>query len=382
MESKITTHIFALLLCTLLTLTGCAPIAEDSSPQAGSPIGLMTGAAVGLGVTAALNAPPPMVGIAGVAGASLGYYLTTLRFASGAILKLHGKVYTLGDYVIIEIPSDNLFDATTDDFLPGTDPALSGIVAVLNRYSDHNIIISGSTSGFGPPGYDQRLSQARAAKVASYLWMHGITDIKSGQSTDKSNVRRLIYIGYGDHYPIANHLRLRGIRSNSRIQIVAYPCNEVLHWNKKQRKDYKVFNNFAGSEPPAPSPQAQATIQHAEESSIAADYHSTDTEVPESTPYKEEIVAQSVPLTNTGLSESLKKEFADSTPYTPSQAQSEEHAEQVVDAVTAGGTYAYNSNPSSDAQTMVGNSVKKHWGFKGDNELKDETPIAPPTARG
>jgi outer membrane protein OmpA-like peptidoglycan-associated protein len=357
MESKFIVKFFVLLLCAMFVV-GCAPISEDANPRTGSDIAAVAGGAAGAGISAALHAPPAAIVPAGIMGASLGYYLSTLRFAAGGIIKLHGKVYALGDYIIIEIPSDNLFDANTADFLDGTEPALNGLVDVLRRVPHHNIIISGNTSGFGSEKDENRLSQHRAERVASWLWSHGISNISSGST------RRLIYVGYGDNYPIASDLHILSLRANSRIQIIAYPSYEKLHWDKlKKSKNYKVFDNIG-------KPLEQdSTIPGPNENYSNA---FSDDHLPESKAYapstKEEIVAPSVPLENTGLSSNMKNEF-DDAPYVPTRVD-------IQDDSAPDPMETFSNPPATDTNTMVDRSVKKHWGFKGDNELKDETPAA------
>jgi outer membrane protein OmpA-like peptidoglycan-associated protein len=373
----------ATLLCAAFAAAGCAPITEDTNPPPGSPVAMFAGGAAGVGATAVLNAPPPVIATAGVAGATLGYYLSSLRFASGGVIKLGGQVYTIGDYVIIDIPTDNMFDTNTTEFLPGADLALDGVTAVLKRYPHHNIIISGNTSGFGSHAYEKRLSQERAGMVASYLWDHGITDagLKPFENAKNNSARRLIYVGYGNNYPIANDLRLRGIRANSRMQIVAFPSDEELHWDKSRRQHYKLFKNMGCSvadKTPLPPTAPPAPAHPYPDAPIATDRVLTS-------PAQEQVESQPVPPTeNTGLSESLNEEFSDGSSM-PTTSRSIVSSTPTYNNPT-NNTYASNDNDSSSdvnaPQTLLGSSVKKHWGFKGDNELQDETPGNPPVLPG
>jgi hypothetical protein len=59
-------------LCTLLAIAGCAPI-SNTDPPTGSFVGTAIGAGFGAGTAAVLNAPKPVIGVAGVADAGLGY---------------------------------------------------------------------------------------------------------------------------------------------------------------------------------------------------------------------------------------------------------------------------------------------------------------------
>ncbi len=192
---------------------------DASRHAAGAAVG---GAAAGFG-TAALGAPRPLIVGATAGGMALGYYVTTLRFDAGPIYQAGGQVYTQGDYLGINIPAYKLFEANTAEFRADADPILDSAVAVLKRYPNSNILVSGNTSGMGGR-WDQKLSQARARQVAAYLWSQGIGSFKS-QSLQR---RRLSFVGYGDYFPIANSLKVENIQKNSRIQITAYPSKEDL----------------------------------------------------------------------------------------------------------------------------------------------------------
>jgi outer membrane protein OmpA-like peptidoglycan-associated protein len=403
MERNITLKIFILLLCALFTASGCAPIAEgDTIPTKGTLLGAGVGGVGGAGVAAALHGTPAVIGIAGVTGATLGYYLSTQRFAARGIVKARGKVYTMGDYLIIDLPTDNLFDTNTADFYDNTDEELQSVVSILGRLPKHNIIISGNTSGFGSVQFQNNLSQQRASKVASYLWLNGINDV--------SRPRTLIYVGYGNSYPIATDLRLSGLRANSRIQIVAYPCSEVLHWDKIQesRNHFTEFKNIGSvalaPEAPITTMPPQTNETPDQQKSFAQAFSDNSPAPPvskpmQTKPYKEEasVPYQEKQLADAAISPeqtsepyngdvttSIKDEFADND--TPPVGMAMGGSTQVAlndnehnDIDNSGGIY---NNSSNDTQAMIGRSVKKHWGFKGDNELKDETPLAPPTAKG
>jgi outer membrane protein OmpA-like peptidoglycan-associated protein len=221
----------ALLLSIVWVLSSCTynPMMDDNH-LTGHPVGAVMGGAVGAGIAAAFGATKPVMGVAALAGAGLGYYFSTLRSSAAGIIEAHGQVYTLGDYVGIEIPTDYLFDTNTDEFLPNAQPVLSSIVSVLKRYPQNDVLISGNTSGFGLSRQELKLSEARARGVAAYLWMHGI--VGSGKT------RKLIYAGFGDFFPIANNQHFESIRSNSRIQITAFPPDSQLYWHKYEAPIY------------------------------------------------------------------------------------------------------------------------------------------------
>jgi outer membrane protein OmpA-like peptidoglycan-associated protein len=221
------TRTLAILLCSL-TAAGCAynPFLSNNHTT-GSVAGTAVGAGVGAGSIALLGGSKPLMILGGIGGGAIGYYVTSLRYDSSAVLQAEGNVYMLGDYIGIYIPSDHLFEPNTADFLPRAPAILDSAIAVLQRKPNNNIMISGNTSGFDRQGREQALSQKRAKAVAAYMWSSGILQFK-----DRSNdIRQLNYTGYGDYFPIASDHTNNGIRANSRIQITSYPCLADLRNN-------------------------------------------------------------------------------------------------------------------------------------------------------
>lgn len=232
-----------LALLAVFALTSCSfnPFTTDNH-LTGSALPTAIGAGAGVGAAALLGASKPAPLIAGgVVGGAIGYYVSTLRFAAGGVVQSGGQVFTLGEYASIEVPTDKLFESNSADFLDDADPILDSVVAIIKRYPDSNIIVSGNTSGFGVAKYERKLSQDRARQVAAYLWAHGVSEWKY-QSLKR---RHLTYVGYGNYFPIANDVHNNSLRKNSRIQITIYPSADQLKIEKK------AFENMGGlDEPP------------------------------------------------------------------------------------------------------------------------------------
>ncbi len=220
-----------LFILALTLPMGCAynPLAPNNH-LTGSPVNAAIGAGAGAGSVALINGPKPLIPLVGLGGGMLGYYVTTLRYASGGIIRGGGQVYQVGDMIGIVLPSDELFEPNTCEFLPRAYPVLESVVNVLERYPRHNIMISGNTSGFYHARWERQLSESRAKRIAAYLWSSGISDFVEG--TD--DMRKLRYVGYGDYFPIANDITNYGIRANSRMQITAYPAAATIRRNPRQ----------------------------------------------------------------------------------------------------------------------------------------------------
>lgn len=223
------------------SLTACSvnPFYPEGNHFTGNTAGPIIGATAGTATAILLHAPKPLILSAGLLGAGIGYYATTLRFASGGIIQGDGQVYVVGDYVGINLPSDNLFDTNSAELLLEATPILDSVVAVLQRYPDHSIIISGNTSGFYSEHLERKISRARAKCIANYLQEHGIAaslhwkNIGNNHNDSDSERRKLIYVGYGNYFPIANDIRAESLRENSRIQITAYPPKDQALIDKK-----------------------------------------------------------------------------------------------------------------------------------------------------
>lgn len=211
------------LLSIILSSCSFNPFLENNH-LTGDPLWTAIGAGTGGGIMAGLHAPGFVTGLSALGGGAIGYYATTLRFAAGGVIQVGGTVYKVGDFVGIYVPTDKLFDPNSAEFTWRAPAILDSVVAVLCRYPDNHILISGNTNGFASDKYERMLSEQRAKAVASYLWAHGIS-VFMGQSI---HTRKLTYVGYGNYFPIANNITHQGIRANARIQITSYPTNLQL----------------------------------------------------------------------------------------------------------------------------------------------------------
>lgn len=233
----ISTLFLALAACTVNPFSG-------ENHLTGSAGATAAGAGIGAGTAALLGASKSVIALSGLGGAVLGYYLTTVEAAAGGIHYIGGQVFVLGDYATIELPTDHIFEENSADLLPEAGHALASTVQVLQHFPNSNILVSGNMSGFGTARFEHKLSEARAQKVAAYLWMHGVSSFKVIDSTLPT--RKLTYVGYGNYFPIANTIRNASIRQNSRIQITAYPSKNDLDLPKNQ----KFFANIGGLDAP------------------------------------------------------------------------------------------------------------------------------------
>src|SRR5690349_290381 len=96
-----------LLTLTLPWLAGCTynPFTLNNHTT-GDPFATGIGAGIGAGTIALLGGSKAGIVAGGIAGGAIGYYITTLRYASGGVIQGGGKVYKIGDYLGIYIPTD------------------------------------------------------------------------------------------------------------------------------------------------------------------------------------------------------------------------------------------------------------------------------------
>ena len=221
----------ATLFAAVFLLNGC-----NTNHPTGSPLATLLGVGVGAGSMAAIGGSKPLIAFGGLGGGAIGYYLSTLRYDSGGVIQSGGQVYTIGQRVGIYIPSDQLFEPNSAEFTPQAPAILDSAAAVLQRYPDNNILISGNTSGFGRPGWEKQLSLQRSQKVSAYLWNVGINNFKE----PGNDMRKLNYVGYGDYFPISSDLTNERIRQNSRIQISSYPDSCDLQLNKQEQVMHNI----------------------------------------------------------------------------------------------------------------------------------------------
>jgi OmpA-OmpF porin, OOP family len=103
-----------------------------------------------------------------------------------------------------------LFDHDSDKLLPGSYNELNEIIAILKKYPDWKIKISGHTDNIGSVGYNQALSERRTQSVKNYLVSYGIPE------------ERIQTKGYGKSKPIAAGSDDKSQKINRRVEVQFY----------------------------------------------------------------------------------------------------------------------------------------------------------------
>jgi outer membrane protein OmpA-like peptidoglycan-associated protein len=109
----------------------------------------------------------------------------------------------------ISLSLDNIqFYADSNKMLPGEQEKLERIAAILKRYPDRDIVISGHAALAGTRDYLLQLSADRARAVADYFLANKI------RTAD-----RMVTRGYGADMPVADNSTEEGMRRNRRVEI-------------------------------------------------------------------------------------------------------------------------------------------------------------------
>lgn|SRR3990167_298996 len=119
-----------------------------------------------------------------------------------------------GDKMTLIMPTDRYFEFNSPHFNEASYAGLIDVVKFVKLYPKSKIYIACFTDNVGSIRHKNKLSQARAENMLTYLWANGV---KSA---------RLAAEGYGDRYQVADNQTIHGSAQNRRleIQIVRDPC--------------------------------------------------------------------------------------------------------------------------------------------------------------
>src|SRR5690606_14674419 len=215
-------------LAATMTLAGCASMgaytgqtADPNDPnrtQRGALIGAGIGAVAGLlsGDDATERRQRAMVGagVGALAGGAVGAYQDRQEAALRSQLAGTGvDVVRDGDNITLSMPGAITFGFDSSALQPQFRPVLDDLAVTLNEYNQTIIEVAGHTDSVGDASYNQRLSEQRAATVASYLSTRGVMR------------DRMITIGAGETRPIASNDTESGRAQNRRVEITLVPLS-------------------------------------------------------------------------------------------------------------------------------------------------------------
>lgn len=214
------------ILLTLVTamvfVSGCKTLdaytreEKTSATTRGALIGAGIGAVVGLisGDDAVERRQRALIGagVGALAGGSVGYYMDKQEAELRAELEGTGvSVYRDGDNITLNMPGNVTFATDSADLSPAFFDVLNSVGKVLDEFDQTVVEVAGHTDSTGTHGYNQSLSERRASSVANYL---------AGQGVMRE---RLITVGLGETYPVADNGTIDGRQANRRVEITLVP---------------------------------------------------------------------------------------------------------------------------------------------------------------
>ncbi|SIQ74355.1 Outer membrane protein OmpA [Rhizobium sp. RU20A] len=215
----------ALIGLAAIYLAGCTTTdpytgeQKTSNTAGGALIGAGLGAAAGLLIGGDAkerrNAALIGAGIGALGGGLAGNYMDQQESELRAQLQGTGvSVTRAGDRIILNMPSNITFPTDQDQVMPAFYPTLSSVAIVLRKFNKTLIDVDGHTDSTGSPGYNQALSERRAASVANFLASQGV------------ETRRMSAVGYGPDRPVASNATEAGRAQNRRVEISIAPIQE------------------------------------------------------------------------------------------------------------------------------------------------------------
>ena len=121
------------------------------------------------------------------------------------------SVHRSGDNITLNMPGNVTFATDSSDLSPAFFDVLNSVGMVLDEYDQTVVEVAGHTDSTGTDSYNQALSERRARSVANYLMGQGVMG------------ERLITVGMGERYPVANNGTVDGRQANRRVEITMVP---------------------------------------------------------------------------------------------------------------------------------------------------------------
>lgn len=152
--------------------------------------------------------------VGGTAGALIGNYMDNQ--AEEMENDIEGAtIERVGEGIKITFDSGILFASNSSTLEYQAKSNITSLAAILNKYPDTNILITGHTDSDASEEYNQTLSERRAQAVSQFTASQGVSS------------SRFSVIGLGELEPIASNDTDRGKQLNRRVEIAIF-ANEDL----------------------------------------------------------------------------------------------------------------------------------------------------------
>ncbi len=167
------------------------------------------GAAIGSAAVAVVGGPTLLgTAIGGTIGSAIGLYKESRQSLVNSLPKYHIQSIQYGDTLTFVVPTDRYFLFNSARFKESCYLGLAKLIKLINSYPRCcPIYVAGFTDNVGSRYQKNRLSQARAETMLTYLWANSIS------------AQRLNAEGYGDKYDVGDNKLIHGSAHNRRLEI-------------------------------------------------------------------------------------------------------------------------------------------------------------------
>lgn len=200
--------------CTTDPFTGERQLSKTA---AGAAIGAASGAAIGAIADKEKRARGALIGagVGALAGGAVGGYMDIQEKKLRERLAGTGvSVSRVGNEIYLNMPGNVTFATDRAEIRSDFFDVLNSVALVLEEYEKTIIEVTGHTDSTGSEAYNQQLSEARAASVASYLVAQGIRS------------ERIVIHGFGERFPVADNSTPAGRQQNRRVELRLVPLTK------------------------------------------------------------------------------------------------------------------------------------------------------------
>jgi outer membrane protein OmpA-like peptidoglycan-associated protein len=200
-----------------VVLSGCASMSgpENQKTRQGTAIGAAGGAAVGLIAGGGWQGALIGAGVGALAGGLAGNYMDKQEAKLRQQMAGTGvEVVRKGDNLTLDMPGNVTFAFDSAKLNPQFGSVLDKVAATLVEYNKTVIQVAGHTDSTGSKAYNMKLSEERANSVKGYLETKGVPSA------------RMVTIGAGPDYPVADNSTAEGRAQNRRVEITIVPVTE------------------------------------------------------------------------------------------------------------------------------------------------------------
>lgn len=175
----------------------------------------MNRAITGIGVGAVTGSLVGGTAVGGLVGGAIGGTVGTFSeiYHAGkpaTILDLRKndiEFVQYGDTMVLIVPTDHYYQFDSPKLNELCFEGLNNIVKLLKQYKCSTVYVAGFTDNVGSRERKNRMSQARAETMLTFLWANNI------------QAKRLKAEGYGDKFDIGDNQLIHGSAYNRRIEI-------------------------------------------------------------------------------------------------------------------------------------------------------------------